>query len=81
MLRRQKHALSQSATPFGCTLVIRPPTGEDRQAHGVHIAPHAVGESLRGNTIVATGPRASEPEICLSEVSERVSEREGFQRF
>ena len=36
-----------------------------------------VGESLRGNRIGATGLRASERKSA----SERVSEREGFQRF
>ena len=35
------------------------------------------GESLRGNTIGATGLRASERKSAC----ERVSEREGFQRF
>ena len=35
------------------------------------------GESLRGNRIGATGLRASERKSA----SERVSEREGFQRF
>ena len=37
----------------------------------------AIGESLRGNRIGATGLRASERKSA----SERVSEREGFQRF
>ena len=36
-----------------------------------------IGESLRGNRIGATGLRASERKSA----SERVSEREGFQRF
>ena len=36
-----------------------------------------LGESLRGNRIGATGLRASEKKSA----SERVSEREGFQRF
>ena len=36
-----------------------------------------IGERLRGNRIGATGLRASERKSA----SERVSEREGFQRF
>ena len=36
-----------------------------------------IGESLRGNRVGATGLRASERKSA----SERVSEREGFQRF
>ena len=40
-----------------------------------------VGESLRGNSIGATGLRASERKSASERVSERVSEREGFQRF
>ena len=40
-----------------------------------------LGESLRGNRIGATGLRASERKSASQRVSERVSEREGFQRF
>ena len=40
-----------------------------------------LGECLRGNTIGATGPRASERESASERVSERLSEREVFQRF
>ena len=40
-----------------------------------------IGESLRGNTIGATGARASEREICLWEGLRGVSQRDGFQRF
>ena len=43
--------------------------------------PSLLGESLRGNTIEATGLRASERKSASERVSERVSEREGFQRF
>ena len=49
---------------------------------------HKIGESSRGNTIGATGRRASEREICLWEDLweggfQRISEvfRQGFQRF
>ena len=39
------------------------------------------GESSRGNRIGATGLRASERKSASERDSERVSEREGFQRF
>ena len=45
------------------------------------MGPTVLGESLRGNTIGAIGPRASERESASERVSERLSEREVFQRF
>ena len=43
--------------------------------------PFFIGESVRGNRIGATRLRASERKSASERVSERTSEREGFQRF
>ena len=48
---------------------------------GHEVGPRRVGESSRGKRIGATGLRASERKSASKRVSERSSEREGFQRF
>ena len=52
-----------------------------RQNGGIFAIANQIGESLRGNTIGATGPRASERESASERVSERTSERDGFRAF